>query len=118
MFYLIVFGTYLMQNFLHDFRAHRDEGESSSLNLDPPQMEPEQTDLPPAPNQEDSEDDRKGKRWRERDERRGEKERKRDKHSDGKERRRDKHERRHDSEDRSKRHRKDKQKRRHDSDSD
>ncbi|XP_066352537.1 uncharacterized protein [Miscanthus floridulus] len=100
------------------YRAHRDEGESSSLNLDPPQMEPEQTDLPPAPKQEDSEDDRKGKRWRERDERRGEKERKRNKHSDGKERRRDKHERRHDSEDRSKRHRKDKQKRRHDSDSD
>ncbi|CAD6245626.1 unnamed protein product [Miscanthus lutarioriparius] len=100
------------------YKAHRDEGESSSLNLDPPQMEPEQTDLPPAPNQEDSEDDRKGKRRRERDERRGEKERKRDKHGDGKERRRDKHERRHDSEDRSKRHCKDKQKRKHDSDSD
>lgn len=90
------------------YKAPRDEGGSSSLSLDPPQMEPEQAEPLPAP---------KGKRPRERDERGGEKERKRDRHGDGKERRRDKHERRHDLEDRSKRHRKDKQKRRHDSDS-
>lgn len=101
------------------YKAPRDEGGSSSLSLDPPQMEPEQAEPLPAPKQEDDlEDNRKGKRPRERDERRGEKERKRDRHGDGKERRRDKHERRHDLEDRSKRHRKDKQKRRHDSDSD
>jgi hypothetical protein len=117
-FYLIVFGSYLMQNCPHDSRAPRDEGGSSSLSLDP-QMEPEQAEPLLAPKQEDDlEDNRKGKRPRERDEKRGEKERKRDRHGDGKERRRDKHERRHDLEDRSKRHRKDKQKRRHDSDSD
>ncbi|TVU04547.1 hypothetical protein EJB05_47661 [Eragrostis curvula] len=97
------------------YKAPRDEGESSSFKLDPPEMMPEKADFVPA-KQEDSEDDRKGKRRRE--ERRGEKERKREKHAEGKERRRDKHDRRHDSEDRSKRHRKDKQKRRHDSDSD
>lgn len=100
------------------YKAPRDEGGSSSLSLDP-QMEPEQAEPLLAPKQEDDlEDNRKGKRPRERDEKRGEKERKRDRHGDGKERRRDKHERRHDLEDRSKRHRKDKQKRRHDSDSD
>ncbi|WVZ91673.1 hypothetical protein U9M48_037815 [Paspalum notatum var. saurae] len=100
------------------YKAPHDEGESSSLNLDPPEMEPEQAEPPPAAKQDDLDDDRKGKRRRERDERRGEKDRKREKHADSKERRRDKHERRHDSEDRSKRHRKDKQRRRHDSDSD
>ncbi|KAJ1269645.1 hypothetical protein BS78_07G227600 [Paspalum vaginatum] len=101
------------------YKAPCDEGESSSLNLDPPEMEPEQAEPPPGAKQEDSEDDGKGKRRREHDERRGEKDRKREKHADSKERRRDKHERRHDSEDRSKRHhRKDKQRRRHDSDSD
>ncbi|PAN36698.1 hypothetical protein PAHAL_6G302800 [Panicum hallii] len=100
------------------YKAPRDEGESSSFKLDPPETEmpPEQGDPPAAAKQEDSEDDRKGKRRRECEERRGEKERKRVKH-DGKGRKRDKHERRHDSEDRSKRHRKDKQSRRHDSDS-
>jgi hypothetical protein len=103
--------TNLMQTCLLGCRAPRDEGESSSFKLDdPPETEnspPEQADPPPAAKQEDLEDDRKGKKRREREERRGEKERKREKHGDGKERRRDKHERRHDSEDRSKRHHKD-----------
>ncbi|KAL5223259.1 hypothetical protein ABZP36_027972 [Zizania latifolia] len=102
------------------YKGPRSEEESSSFNLDPPEMVPaEQADPPPASKQEqeDSEDDRRGKRRR--DEKRGEKEQKREKHSEGKERRRrDKHERRHDSDDRSKRHRKDKQKRRHDAGSD
>ncbi|KAK8451717.1 hypothetical protein SEVIR_6G254000v4 [Setaria viridis] len=96
------------------YKAPHDEGESSSFNLDPPEMAPEQADPPPAL-EEDSQDDRKRKRRHE--ERRGDKEQKREKHGDGKQRRRDKHERRRDSEDGSKRHRKDKQKRRHDSDS-
>ncbi|GJN04270.1 hypothetical protein PR202_ga21803 [Eleusine coracana subsp. coracana] len=59
------------------YKAPRDEGESSSLKLDPPEMIPEEAHPPPAAKQEDSEDDRKGKRRRE--ERRGEKERKREK---------------------------------------
>ncbi|RLN03461.1 uncharacterized protein C2845_PM13G25820 [Panicum miliaceum] len=78
------------------YKVPRDEGESSSLKLDPPETEipPEQGDPAPATKQEDSEDDRKGKRRRrEREERRGEKERKREKH-DGKERKRDRYERR------------------------
>ncbi|CAL5000322.1 unnamed protein product [Urochloa decumbens] len=99
------------------YKAPHDEGESS-FKIDQPEteMSPGHTDPPPPAKLEDSEDDRKGKRWREREERRGDKERKRKKHADGKERRQDKHDRRHDSEDRSKRHRKDKQRRRHDSD--
>ncbi|XP_006659695.1 multiple myeloma tumor-associated protein 2 homolog [Oryza brachyantha] len=100
------------------YKGPRKEEESSSFNLDPPEMaRAEQFDPPQAtkPEREDSEDDRRSKKRRE--ERKGEKERKRERHSEGKERRRDKHERRHESDDRSKRHRKDKQKRRHDSDS-
>ncbi|KAM3210714.1 hypothetical protein ACQJBY_064588 [Aegilops geniculata] len=98
------------------YKAPHNEEEPSSLSPDPPGTEPEQVDFAPATKQEDSEDDRKGKRRRE--ERRGdrEKERRREKHYEGKERKRDKYESRHDSEDREKRHRKDKQKRRHDSD--
>ncbi|KAF7108824.1 hypothetical protein CFC21_109213 [Triticum aestivum] len=98
------------------YKAPHNEEEPSSLSPDPPGTEPEQIDFAPATKQEDSEDDRKGKRRRE--ERRGdrEKERRREKHYEGKERKRDKYESRHDSEDREKRHRKDKQKRRHDSD--
>ncbi|KAL6644369.1 hypothetical protein ACP70R_015977 [Stipagrostis hirtigluma subsp. patula] len=100
------------------YKAPRDEGQSSSFNLDAPEVTPEQADPPPAAKQEDSEDDKKGKRRHDREERRGDKERKREKHADGREKRRDKHDKRHDSDDRAKRHRKDKQKRRHDSDSD
>ena len=98
------------------YKAPHNEEEPSSLSPDPPGTEPEQVDFAPATKQEDSEDDRRGKRRGE--ERRGdrEKERRREKHYEGKERKRDKYESRHDSEDREKRHRKDKQKRRHDSD--
>ncbi|KAM0823100.1 hypothetical protein ACQ4PT_071090 [Festuca glaucescens] len=97
------------------YKGPQNEEEPSSPG--PPEMKPEQVEFAPAAKQEDSEDDRKGKRRRD-DERRGdrEKERKHEKHSGGKERRRDKHESRHDSEDRERRRRKDKQKRRHDSD--
>ncbi|XP_047073788.1 multiple myeloma tumor-associated protein 2 homolog [Lolium rigidum] len=97
------------------YKGPQTEEEPSSPG--PSETKPEQVEFAPAAKQEDSEDDRKGKRRRD-DERRGdrEKERKHEKHSGGKERRRDKHESRHDSEDKERRRRKDKQKRRHDSD--